>query len=160
MKILRKDPGARGFSLLEVTVSLGVLALAIPLSVAGIVGSANSDAASRMDSMAPSMVTTLLDEWRLARNGEGESAGEPRSPAGSEQVWAIGFASTGKSLGRVQAEDYQRGARKSGVTYLARLENEPVEESGSARKIRVSIEFPAVAAAEQRQRLEFFTRLP
>ena len=160
MKVSRKVFRPGGFSLLEVVVSLGVLSVAIPLSVAGIAGSANSDAASRMDSMAPSMVTTCLSEYRAARGGEGESAGKLESPAGSEEVWAIGFASSGESLGKVAAEDYQSGCRKDGMTYLARLENEPVEESGSARKVRVSVEFPAVAPAAQRQRIEFFTRLP
>ena len=106
-----------------------------------------------MDSMAASMVTACLRDWSEARNGAGESDE-------GQEVWAMGFASTGESLGRVEAEDYRSGCRKSGTTYLARLENEPVEEGGSARKIRVSVEFPAAAPAEKRQRLEFFTRLP
>lgn len=153
MKVLRKGSRSHGFSLLEVTVSLGVLAVAIPLTVAGIAGSTHSDGAAHMDSMASSMVTACLREWNEARRGEGESAGE-------QEVWAMGFASTGESLGRVEAEDYRSGCRKSGMTYLARLENEPVEEGSFVRKVRVSVEFPAVAPAEKRQRLEFFTRLP
>lgn len=160
MKVLRKGPGSRGFSLLEVTVSLGVLAVAIPLSVAGIAGSTHSDGASRMDSMAASMVTACLGEWNAARSGKGEFAGESVSLAGGEEMWVIGFASTGESLGKVEAEDYRKGCRTGGMTYLARLDSEPVEEGSSARKVRVSVEFPAVAPAEKRQRLEFFTRLP
>jgi prepilin-type N-terminal cleavage/methylation domain-containing protein len=160
MKVSRKVYGSRGFSLLEVTVSLGVLAVAIPLSVAGIAGSVNSDGAARMDSMAASMVTVCLDEWSAARNGEGAFAVESASTAGSEEVWTIGFASTGESLGKVEAEDYRMGSRQRGMMYLASIGNEPVEEGVSARKVRVSVEFPAVARAEQRQRLEFFTRLP
>lgn len=153
MKVLRKVPGSRGFSLLEVTVSLGVLAVAIPLSVAGIAGSTRSDSASRLDSMAASMTTACLGEWSAERNGEASPAFE-----GSEEIRVVGFASTGESLGKVEAEDYQKGCRKSGMMYLVRVES--ADENGFARKVRVSIEFPAVAVAEKRQRLEFFTRLP
>lgn len=160
MRVSQKVHWPHGFSLLEITVSLGVLAVAIPLSVASLAGSVNADAASRMDSMAASMVATCLDEWSAAGKGEGVFAGEPASLDGGEKIRAIGFASTGQSLGRVEAEDYRKGCRKDGVIYLARLENEPVEESRPALKVRVSVEFPAAAPADQRQRLEFFTCLP
>jgi len=153
MKVLRKMRGESGFSLLEVTVSLGVLAVAIPLSVAGIAGSTHSDAGSRLESMAASLVTVCLDEWNATRN-VGKESGE------KQEVWALGFAATGESLGKVEAEDYRSGCRESRMTYLATVDEEPVEESGSVHKVRVSVEFPAVARAEQRRHLEFFTRLP
>jgi len=159
MRVSQKVHRTRGFSLLEVTISLGVLAVVIPLSVAGIAGSMNSDAASRMDSMAASMVAACLEEWN-AEQSKGGLAEEPVSSAGDEEVRVIGFASTGEPLGRVTAEDYQKGCRKGGMLYLARLGNEPDEESRPTRKVRVSVEFPAAAPADKRQRLEFFTRLP
>jgi len=152
MKISRKADGPQGFSLLEVTVSLGVLAVAIPLSLAGITGSTRSDAGSRMESMAASMVAAILVEWKEAASVE--------KPENEREIWALGFASTGESLGKVEAKDYRNGCRKNGMTYLARVESESVGESGPARKVRVSVEFPALARAEQRQCLEFFTRLP
>jgi hypothetical protein len=155
MKISRKVFRQGGFSLLEVVVSLGVLAVAIPLALAGIAGSANADLASRADSLAGSMVAVCLKEWSEAKGAKEEIGGDE-----SGEVWSMGFAATGESCGTVEAKDYRSGCRKAGVIYLVRVEETPAEDVSPAREVRVSVEFPAAAPEAKRQRLEFFTRLP
>jgi Tfp pilus assembly protein PilV len=155
MMVSQKVSGSPGFSLLEVVVSLGVLAVAIPLALAGIVGSTNADLASRADSLAGSIVAVCLKEWSEAKGAKEEIGGDE-----SGGVWSMGFASTGESCGKIEVNDYRSGCRKAGVVYLARVEETPAEDASHARGILVSVEFPAMAAEAKRQRLEFFTRLP
>jgi Tfp pilus assembly protein PilV len=159
MMTSQKVSGSPGFSLLEVTISLGVLAVAIPLSLAGIASSTNSDMASRVDSMAASMVATGLNEWGATKDS-GEEIGGEAKPPGDGEVWSMGFAAKGESCGRVEGEDYRNGCRNAGMAYLVRVEEMLEDDASSARAIRVSVEFPAMAAEAKRQRLEFFTLLP
>lgn len=161
MRCVCRSSFVPGFSLVEVTVSLGVLAVAVPLVMATVAGAAGSDAGARADSVAGAIAAACLQELRAAKRGESRwlaSADEGLLPAGETR--AIGFSMAGEPVDEVEEESYRAGCRDAGMVYLAGLTSEPPVAGSAAGGVRITVEFPAAARVEKRQRLEFVTCLP
>jgi hypothetical protein len=142
-------------------VSLGVLAVAVPLVMATVAGAAGSDADARADSVAGTVAALCLQELRAAKRGEGRwltSTDGGLPPAGETR--AIGFSMAGEPIGEVVEESYRAGCRDAEMVYLAGLTCEPPTPGAGAAGVRITFEFPAAARMEKRQRLEFVTSLP
>lgn len=158
-----------GFSLIEAIVSVGILALAIPLVLGALVESGNSGTSAAAETRCGWMVPACLDELKAA--ADGKSAVLPKIPLGtafpaSGEVNGIAFGAGGESLGAVNKAAYETGVRRmsdTDVRYIAVLEGEVLPaKAGSVamRSIRVSIEYPASAPASKRTKLDFFTKTP
>jgi len=70
MKTFPSTPSTRGFSLIEAIVSVGVLALAIPLVLGALVESGNSGTSASAETRSGWMVPTCLDELKAAADGK------------------------------------------------------------------------------------------
>jgi hypothetical protein len=157
-----------GTSLLETTIAMGVLALAIPLVFAAVAASGDSGRAAEAETRAGWIVPACLREIDASRAGISgyfpkTDAGEAFPAAG--KIWALGFSAGGALAGAVEREEYERGTAKAAsrpIRYFARLAAEPERSAtGPATlRVRVSVEYPSSAPVGKRRSLDFLTRIP
>ncbi len=169
MKALRSSPlPARGVTLVETIVSVGVLAVVAPLALAAMIRAGDSGSAARAETRAPAIVEACLAEIDLARHGSPEhlSSLEPGQPFGGTTVLCLAFDRAGTLLGKVEGDAYEGGIPHVGdgdAVYLATLASEPDTTRGDGTpllKLTIGIEYPAVARQAKRSRMEFLTKLP
>jgi hypothetical protein len=92
------------------------------------------------------------------------TTGQTFPPAGD--VWALAFAPDGSTLGKVSKAQYDRGLKELDgrpVRYIAVMKAAPgnvVSGNTPMLDARISIEYPATASAERRDKLDFHTRIP
>jgi prepilin-type N-terminal cleavage/methylation domain-containing protein len=158
----------RGFTLVEVMVSVGVLAVMIPVVVAAMIAASHDSARARAENRAPAIVGVCLGEVGAA-NGKRGAWLEPIPRTGefpAEGLAVIGFTDEGRPVGRIKGDAYQRGVRKldgRAVRYLARIEGVPEAVRADARQmrsLRIVVEYPAGVPAGRRRQLEFVSRVP
>ena len=169
MRRVPKHGGGAGFSLIEAVVSVGVLAVAVPVVMAAMMRSSETSALARAESRSPGMVAVCLGEIEEAREGRSRlldpipEVGE--FPAGGGLA-AIAFTGEGRVAGRVEAADYEQGVgRMNGepVLYLVRIDGRPEQvrsDGRPMRSVRIAVEYPARTPAEHRRELEFYSRMP
>jgi type II secretory pathway pseudopilin PulG len=158
-----------GFTLVEVIISIGVLAVMIPAVVAAMVAASRDAARARAENRAAGIVEVCLQEVEAARSGQGAWL-DPIPPDGAfpaaDQPAVIAFSEEGQALGRVKADTYSKGlTRLDGKTvrYLARIEGKPEtvrKDAGTLRALKITVEYPSGAPAKRRRHLEFVSRIP
>jgi type II secretory pathway pseudopilin PulG len=169
MNITQCHPPKRGFSLIETVVSVGVLALAIPLVLGALVESGDSGTTAAAETRASWIVPACLNELKAA--ADGKSLLIPPTPLGemfpaSGQIYGIAFTAGGQAIGPVDQSAYAGGVGKlndQDVRYITTMQGEVLAaKPGSApmRSVLVTIEYPAVAPAGKRSKLEFYTKTP
>ena len=169
MNATQSHQPARGFSLIESIVSVGVLALAIPLVLGALVESGDSGTAAAAETRASWIVPACLNELQAA--ADGKSLLIPATPLGEGfptdgRIYGIAFTAGGQALGPIDESAYASGLKKingQDVRYLSRIEGEVLPaKPGSApmRSVLVTLEYPAAAPAGKRARLEFYTKTP
>lgn len=160
---------SHGFSLIETIVSVGILALAIPLVFGALVGSGESSTTAAAETRASWIVPACLNELKAA--ADGQSSLIPPTPLGQAfpsggQIYGIAFTAGGQALGPVDQGSYASGLQRlndQDVRYITTLQGEVLPaKPGSApmRSVLVTIEYPAAAPAGRRSKLEFYTKTP
>lgn len=159
---------AAGISLVETIVSIGVLAVVIPLALAAMLKASGSGALARAETRAPAIAEYCMVELRAARDGVsnyfapievGTSFGE------GGKFMALGFGRDGAVLGKVSQTEFDKGLTKLGgeqVFYLAKLSGklDTTTREVDLVVVAVDVEYPASRASEERSRVSFHTKLP
>jgi len=170
MKPFSNNSGkARGSSLIEAIVAVGVLAVAVPLVFATLAGSGESGLSAQAETRCSWIVPACLEELQATRTGDSRFlpdtvAGEA-FPAGGERM-ALAFSGDGRVLGQVPRESYESGLRTLGgepVRYIVALSGTPLATDSEAvplLAVRLTLEYPAVSPAAKRGKLDFHTRMP
>ncbi|MEI6655365.1 MAG: hypothetical protein WCP45_11395 [Verrucomicrobiota bacterium] len=167
-----KTPGtaptsARGASLIEALLALGVLAVALPLVSAVMARSAQSMAAAQAESRCTSIIPACLQEIDAAHEGKAQflpklTRGQPFPAAG--ETLALAFTDDGRALGCVKPQAYLTGTRTladAAVHYLASIRCEAATPGTCAmRHLCLTLEYPSAAPAAKRKKLDFHTRIP
>ncbi len=167
MKTTRtKDGWLSGVSLMEVIVSVGVLAMAVPLVLAAMASGGESDMAAKAENRSCVMVAACMDELSAASLGKsallpGLADGKAFPVVG--KVCALAFSESGRMLGALDRAGYDGGVkmmRGERVGFIASMRG--VMPAGAARlmDVRVAFEYPAAAAAGKRKGIVYQTRLP
>lgn len=152
-----------GFSLMEVVISVGVLAVAVPVIMAMMVAGTRSSRVATEETQAALVVRTVLQELRAARDGKGAlvegSLAWPEFPAGGGRL-VFSVNAEGELVEQLGAAKYGTGVQDREVRYLVsasggvyRRDGEPDSEVLS--RVVVSVETPPVAKAEDRRQFEF-----
>ena len=158
----------RGASLVEVMVSIGVLAIVTPLSLAALLQAGESGSAARAETRAPLIVENCMAELNLARKGFSEYLPtlEAGKKFGDGDVLCLAFGGDGKLLGKVDPGAYEKGTKEianQDAVFLAKLsgvEDESRKDFPLMLTVKVSIERPAVAPRDSRRAMDFYTKLP
>lgn len=170
MKPFSKNSGmAKGSSLVEAIVAVGVLAVAVPLVFATLAGSGESGLSAQAETRCSWIVPTCLEELQATRTGDSRFlpdtlVGEA-FPAGGG-LMALAFSGDGRVLGQVPRESYESGLRTLGgeaVRYIVAMSGTPVtsnQEAVPLLAVRLTLEYPAVSPAVKRSKLDFHTRMP
>lgn len=159
----------RGATLVEAVIAVGVLSVSIPLVFASLAESGNSGLSSEAETRSSWMIPVCMDEIRASRDGRPEyfsptSVGETFPPVG--EVWALGFSPEGAPVGKLSQSLYDKGAKEvdgKNIRYIALMSAEaPGATPGDTemQKVRISIEYPAAAPLEKRNKIDFHTRIP
>lgn len=159
----------RGSSLVESSVAIGVLALAVPLVFGTIAEAGKSGASSDAETRSAWIIPTCLREIEDSRNGRpryftSTAIGETFPP--DQEVWAIAFSNEGSAVDKVTKTQYEQGIRSlngKAIGYLAKLcastPDDETENHGTLG-LRITLEYPASAPAAKRRTLNFHSRIP
>lgn len=161
----RPDCGA---TLVEAVLAIGVLAVAIPLALGAMSEAGNHTSSARAETRSVCIVNACIEEVRAIRHGcspyfDAVPAGEPFPGDGG--LFALGFSTEGRLVGKISRTGYDRGLRKPevpGVHYIATLEATRQAAVGNPQslKLRITIEYPASAPAGKRRKIDFRSRTP
>ncbi|MGD7654609.1 MAG: hypothetical protein ACQCXQ_15430 [Verrucomicrobiales bacterium] len=170
MNVKRKQASDSGATLMEAVISIGVLAVALPL-VYGAMGEAGrSGMNAEAETRSAWIVPVCFQEVKASR--EGRSAYFPETADGEEfpaagGLWALAFTAEGKLAGKVTSAEYDAGVTTvdgEGVRYVVTMsaEEEASEDADDEPMLRLEfvMEYPAGVPAKKRRSLEFQTRIP
>lgn len=159
---------AKGATLVEAAVAVGVLAVAIPLVFGAIYEAGRSGGDAELDNRSATIIPACVVAVERARGGmpgwfEASSPGTA-FPADGEK-WALAFAEDGRLVGRVTKEQYDQGLRElegESVRYLAAMSAVPQPDPAhpdSPLRLTIEIEHPAGIPTERRNRSEFHSMI-
>lgn len=162
----------RGSSLVEATIAMGVLAIAIPLVFGALAESSKTTLSSEAESHSTWIIPTCVQEIQATRTGSSQffpstKTHETFPPQG--EIWALAFSKQGESIGRITQADYTNGARQidgKTIRYIAKLSavnrspTEVTPHSVTSLRVKITLEFPAISPVTKRQKLQFYTQIP
>ncbi|MGB6221316.1 type IV pilus modification PilV family protein [Haloferula sp.] len=159
---------ASGISLVETIVSMGVLAVVIPLVLAAILKAGVTGSSARAETRAPAIADFCMVELRAAREGTSEyfpkvEAGAAFGSSGS--FMGLGFGRDGAVLGDVTRAQFDEGLAEIGneqVYYVARISGnvDTTSREVDLVTVTVDVEYPATKSSDKRSKASFHTKLP
>jgi len=165
MKAATPRPARRhGVTLVETLVSIGVLAVAAPLSIAALVRGGETAATARIESRAPALIERCLAEIDAAREARSGLLPPrlPGQPFGLDEPLCLAFRRDGSLLGRVEPADDESGV-PGDARFLVRLQGKPADTRPgfpALLRIELQLEHPAAAPRDRRRASHFHTLLP
>lgn len=166
---------ARGTSLIEVVLAMGVLAMVVPLVFGLFAKSSESAAAARAESRSGWIIPVCLSELAAARDGTSQALPkrEPGLPyPSSGGVVALAFTDDGRLVDRLPADLYEKGSARlanQAIRYLVTIQTvpdpatTPATTTGTAvvpmSTLHLILEYPASSPARKRRKLDFHTRI-
>ena len=163
MKLRRKQSGRGGFTLMEVVISVGVLAVVVPVVLAMIVAGGESSRIAGDETRAALIARSVVQEIRAAREGGGlvleDQLPWPEFPAGAERL-VLAVDRDGRIVEDLEAGVYESGERNPELMYLVSAKGElhrpdGLPESEVLSRVEVSVETPPAAKAEDRRKFVF-----
>lgn len=163
------DQFARGVTLVESVIAVGVLAVAVPLVFGALAEAGKTSFASQAETRSTWMIPACIDEIQASRDGRPQfftatTTGQPFPPAGD--VWALAFSPEGRPVGRLSKALHDKGAKEldgKPIRFIAVMSAQnPTTSPGDLKMLRtrIAIEYPASAPAAKRSKLDFHTRIP
>ena len=157
-----------GISLVETIVSVGVLAVVIPLALAAMLKASGIGASARADTRAPAIADFCMVELRAAR--EGNSNYFPKIDAGKDfgsggSFLSLGFERDGSVIGEISQAQYSDGLSNlddKKVHFIAKISGRLDTETREVDlvTVEVEVEYPASRDEDKRSVTSFHTKLP
>ncbi len=166
----RQSYSHNGSTLIEAAITIGVLAVVIPLVYGAMAEAGKCGMSAAAETRCICMIPVCIEEIHASRDGKphfftATIVGQTFPPAGD--VWALAFCADGKPVGRLTQSAYQQGTRDLNgkpVSYIATMscvgDSTTPDTLSPAMPVRITLSYPASAPATQRQSLEFNTRIP
>jgi len=159
---------ASGISLVETIVSVGVLAIVIPLALAAMLKASSTGASARAETRAPSIADYCMVEVRAAREGVSdyfEPIERGTDFGGGSNFFGLAFGRDGSVIGEIDKAEFEKGVKKIGedqVFFLANVSGELDTETREVDLVTVTVdvEYPASRPADKRSQVSFHTKLP
>lgn len=159
----------RGSSLIETVIAMGVLAVAVPLVFGAIAESGNSNVNSEADTRSTWIIPVCMDEIQASRDGISKYFPATKTAEifpTSGDIWALAFSPEGKLIGKIEKSKYDSGMKQIGgqaIRYIAILSATPSASTTTSTVmlgVKIRLEYPAVAPATKRKKIDFYTRIP
>lgn len=169
LRVTRPSRFARGATLIEAVIAIGVLAVAIPMVFGTIAEAGKSGMATEAETRSVWIVPACMEEVRASREGRSQyfaktTIGQTFPNAGD--VWALAFSPEGRPIGKLAKSAYDAGVKElngSRVGYIATMTSAqaPVKAGTTPMlRLHVAVEYPAAAKSTRRSKLDFHTRIP
>ena len=166
MKVMISKNTRPGVAMIEAVISIGVLAVAVPMVFAALAEGGKSAADARVDTRSTWIVPACMEEIRASRAGRprfftATTTGDPLPPAG--EIWALAFAADGHPLGRLSQADYDDGATTLAgvpIRFIASIRSAAATPSPGGtplQRVEITLEHPAAAPAAKRTKSAFHT---
>ncbi|MGA0854688.1 MAG: hypothetical protein ACO3RK_07725 [Luteolibacter sp.] len=155
-----------GSTLVESSIAMGILAVAVPLVFGSMAESGKSGASAEIETRSAWMIPTCLREVEDSRSGRAQyfSATETGQAFPPEnEIWALAFADDGSCVDKISIHQYESGIRKikgKSISHLARISASESEEANAMLTLRITLEHPAAAPAGKRKTIDFHSRIP
>lgn len=170
MKTTVAEPApAKGTSLIEAIIAVGVLAVAVPLVFGTMAETGETSLSSQAETRSSWIIPACVEELRLAMNHQSTLLDElkPGEAFPNGGVLAIAFSGEGKAVKKIAGNDYTKGVRLIGnepVRFIASMSGEPSKSNPDGTQpnlqVKIVLEYPAAARMEKRQKIEFYTCMP
>lgn len=153
-----------GFSLIEVVLSVGVIAVMVPIVMAFTVAGGKSSRVASNETRSSLLARTVAHEIRAARSGEGRFIGGPISwpefPVGGGRL-VLSADRNGELLEALSSATYESGVLDPAVAFLIAVRGSEhsldrgLTISEVVSKVEISIETPPGATAENRRKFVY-----
>ncbi len=161
-----KNSHQSGSTLIESSIAMGVLALAVPLVFGSMAEAGKSGRCAEAESSSTWIIPACIQEIEDTRAGRPQyfattETGQNFPP--EKEIWALAFSNEGSPVGRITVAQYDCGIKKldgKEISHLAKISTSKTEEDGDMLKLRITLEHPAAAPAGKRKTLDFHSRIP
>lgn len=155
-----------GSTLVESSIAMGILALAVPLVFGSMAEAGKSGASAEAETRSAWIVPACIQEVENSRAGipqyfTATEAGQILPPA--NEIWALAFSNTGSIVGKVSTAQYDNGIRDldgKTISHLANISAEKPEQDDGMIKLHITLEYPATAPSDKRKKLHFHSLIP
>jgi hypothetical protein len=155
-----------GSTLVESSIAMGILAVAVPLVFGSMAESGKSGTSAEIETRSAWMIPTCLREIEDSRSGKPQyftatETGQTFPP--ENEIWALAFSDDGSCVDKISIHQYKGGLRNLNskrISHLARISASESEEANEMLELRITIEYPAAAPAGKRKTLDFHSRMP
>lgn len=158
--------GRSGSTLVESSIAMGVLALAVPLVFGSMAEAGKSGASAEAENRSAWIIPTCLQEIENSRVGKPQyftatETGQTFPP--ENEIWALAFSNEGSTVDKITIAQYDRGIKNlngKSISHLAKISATKAQENDGMLDLRITIEYPATAPVDKRRTLDFHSRIP
>lgn len=162
----KKISFSKGTTLVESSIAMGILAVAVPLVFGSMAEAGKSGSSAEAETRCAWMIPACLQEIENSRAGRPQYFAATETgeafPTGDE-IWALAFSSEGSVIGKISAAEYKSGIRNTCgkmVSHIANIRAHKLDENDRMLGLRITLEYPAAAPAGKRRTLDFHSRIP
>jgi type II secretory pathway pseudopilin PulG len=162
VKISRRS----GSTLVESSIAMGVLALAVPLVFGSMAEAGKSGASAEAETRSAWIIPACIQEIENSRAGKPQyftatETGQTFPP--ENEIWALAFSNEGSTVNKITIAQYDSGIKNldgKAISHLAKISATKAAENDDMLDLRISLEYPATAPAGKRRTLDFHSRIP
>ena len=155
-----------GSTLVESSIAMGVLALAVPLVFGSMAEAGKSGATADAETRSAWIIPACLQEIENSRAGKplyftATETGQTFPP--ENEIWALAFSNEGSSVDKITIAEYESGIKTlegKSISHLAKISASKADENDDMLNLRITLEYPAAAPVGQRRTLDFHSRIP
>ena len=162
----KKISFSKGTTLVESSIAMGILAVAVPLVFGSMAEAGKSGSSAEAETRCAWAIPACLQEIENSRAGKPQyfsatETGESFPP--DDEIWALAFSSEGSVIGKISVAEYKSGVRSACgrmVSHIANIRASKFDENDRMLGLRITLEYPAAAPAGKRRTLDFHSRIP
>ena len=167
MKIAPANISRRsGSTLVESSIAMGLLALAVPLVFGSMAEAGKSGASAEAETRSAWIIPACLQEIENSRAGKPQfltatETGQTFPP--QNEIWALAFSNEGSIVDKITIAQYESGIKKikgKSISHLAKINATKPDKNDGMLDLCITLEYPTTAPAGKRRTLDFHSRIP
>ena len=161
-----KTSNRSGSTLVESSIAIGILAVAVPLVFGSMAEAGKSGASAEAETCSTWIIPACLQEIENSRASKSQyftatETGQTFPP--ENEIWALAFCDEGMLVDKITIAQYEDGIKKlnnKSISHLARIDATKSLENDGMIELLITLEYPAIAPAGQRRKLDFRSLIP